>query len=88
MPQCREHQRLGHRCHPVLTAGDLRRDSPVMLLTLAVAVHETIRLQQSRCMVGFLQKGVPLVALVWVLLASHETMPSGNIAYELQGTIT
>ena len=38
------------------------------------------------CIVGFLQKAVPLAVLVWVQPASHETMPSGNIVYELQGT--
>ena len=55
-----------------------------MSSTVAVAVHESIRLQ--RFTVVFSQKGVPPAVLVSVLPASHEIMPSGNIVYELQGT--
>lgn len=55
-----------------------------MLSTVVVAMHEIIRLQYSM-IVSPLQKGVPQVILVWVLPASHETMPSNNIVYKLQG---
>ena len=53
-----------------------------MSSTVAVAVHESIRLQRFTVVLS--QKGVPV--LVLVLPASHEIMPSGNIVYELQGT--
>ena len=53
-----------------------------MLLIAAVAVCMKL-LDYNKLVVVFLQKGVPLVVLVWVLPASHETMPSGNIVYKL-----
>ena len=55
-----------------------------MLLIAAVAV--CMKLLDYNKLVVVLQKGVLLVVLVWVLPASHETMPSGNIVYKLQGT--
>ena len=36
---------------------------------------------------GFSLMGVPLIALVWALPASHETMPLGNTACELENKI-